>query len=173
MIKCPKCNQTLMDSAVTCQFCGADTKSVPRPITQKKEVRQRGFQTAPWIWPAYYACAGWYIFTGLVELISAVVAMNSTNDSAFGKSLSGFFAIGLIIGAINVIVGFGLILKVEFIRGITKIFCFLQLGGALMSIGGIVMASGVMGPAAYLYLGQHIVDLVSAGLMIYLLGETD
>ncbi len=30
MISCPNCNQTLPDSAVNCQFCGADVRSVKR-----------------------------------------------------------------------------------------------------------------------------------------------
>ncbi len=111
MITCPKCKNTLPDWAQSCQFCHSDLKAVARPVTVKKEVSYYG-QMAKWVWPCYYAISGYIVFIAVVLAALTLLA----------GPLDIMSKIGLTIDALILIVGLGLLVQNDFIRGIGMYF---------------------------------------------------
>ena len=172
MIKCPKCSQSLTDWATHCQFCGADVKAVPRPV-QAKKVRQRGFNTAPWIWPAYYACAGYYILSGLADVIQAVAISPHTKNPITHQESGEINYFGVVIGVATIIIGLGLIAKVEFIRGIVNFFAAFSILGSLFALFGLIVVGSLFGPIVIVFIVMQMISIFASAMIIYLIGETD
>lgn len=164
MISCPKCRATLPDGSGYCQFC--QTKFTPTATA-----RGEGDEAVPtaslnlaWVWPVYYFIAAWWIFDG-------VYGIAQTLRSQYPGSF--FSVIGIVISAVTALVGLGLVLKVELARGIVNVLCFLQILQGLFGIlGGFIMsfAIGIFGAIAMVL---AIVQIVLAGLMIFVIGETE
>lgn len=172
MINCPRCQQTLPDWAQTCQFCGSDLKGVQRPV-QPKAKRQRGFQTAKWIWPAYYACAGYFILNGLLETIGAIAVAGTVTKTPFGNIVNSVNYVGVVVGVLTIVVGIGLILKVEFIRGVVNFFCGISILISLLTLIPTILGSALVGLYGIVYIVRSLLSILTNGLMIYLIGETD
>jgi hypothetical protein len=132
MMKCPKCQASLPDGAGFCQFCKAQW-AAPPPARMARSggvgSTVAGTGTRPWVWKAYYAIAAWWILEGAVDILGATVF--ATEKHANG----GMFAISL--GAFSVLVGLGLILKVDLVRSIVNVLAWLNI---LFGLLGIVMA---------------------------------
>lgn len=174
MIQCPKCANGLPDWAQTCQFCGADTKAVARPAPAPGAPRRAVPAGQPkWVWPAYYACAIYFVISGGAEIIQNVVAMNNTKPNAMGETVSGYSVFGIVISAIMVIVGLGLAAKIEFIRGITNIYCWLVIITSALGLLGSILGGLFLGPIALLWGLFELLNIATAVFMIFLLGETD
>lgn len=156
MIKCPGCGNTLPDSFVRCQFCGADTTSVPRPAPVQKSRAKQAEGAPAWVTPAYYAVCGYYILSGLVSVIT-------------GLKSPGV----MILGGINICFGIGLAAKIDFIRGIANIICWIQIVLGALGIMGALALSALIGPLAFVLVGLDVIQIGAAGFMIYLIGETD
>jgi hypothetical protein len=128
---------------------------------------------APWVWPTYYLSAGWFIFNGAVTVAESIILMSKLDKSLFGSMFTPFTYVMLVVGIAQVAIGLGLILKIEFIRGVANIWCWLQIlagaRGLLASavLGGFFTGWGIIGIVRSLF------DICTAGLIIYLLGETD
>lgn len=174
MISCPKCNSSLPDWAQKCQFCGTDTTKVARPVVQKTKQRIAAFETPLWVNIAYYSIAGWFILSALISGATSIIAINSASNrnSILGEP-NAFDYIGLVFCGIQVIIGLGLIFKIEIIRAIVNFFCAIQI--LLSILGGLaafpmMIASPLIG---ILYLLLQIFNIATAGFMIYLIGETD
>lgn len=173
MITCPKCANALPDWSQTCQFCGADTKAVARAKPTATQMASTPYAQPTWIWPAYYIVSGYFVLTGLVEVIRAVLLMNAKSSSAVGESVGALSMVGIIVGGLSIIFGIGLLAKVEFIRAIVNFFCYLQILGGLCGIGTSLLGGLVLGPAALIGVVQSVLNIATAALMIYLIGETD
>lgn len=173
MIQCPKCSSSLPDWAQTCQFCGTDTKAVARPKPAPGKARSAPVGQPAWVWPAYYIVSGYFVVSGLVEVVRALVMMNAKTNNAEGAMVAQYSVIGLVVGVITVIIGAGLLAKVEFIRGIVNFFCYLKILGGLCGIGGSLFAGLFVGPAALFALLMSVFDIATAVLMIFLIAETD
>jgi len=174
VISCPKCKSSLPDWVQQCQFCGADTTKVARPVIQKTKPKIAAFETPLWVNIAYYSIAGWFILSALVSAATTVIAINSSSNrnSILGEP-TAFSYVGLVFCVIQVLIGLGLILKIEIVRAIVNFFCAIQI---LMSILGGLAAFPMMvlSPlAGILYLLYQIFNIATAGFMIYLIGETD
>ena len=175
MITCPKCQSTLPDWATTCQFCQTDVGKVARPPAAVKPQRVYGYGPAPWVWVTYYLIAGWWALSGLYDVVVGLTGIMHPPkaDSMFAVDTSILGYVMLILGAVTLVIGLGLILRIEIVRGIVNIFCWLRiLGGArrgLISFA-LIIAWPVMG---IITLVLAIVDIVSGALMIYLIGETE
>lgn len=119
-----------------------------------------------WVYPAYYTICGYYILSGLVGILAIV--LNKKSDLT-----DPFSILFIAVGALSVLIGIGLLAKVEIIRGIVNFFSFVKILGALRGIlgsFGMILLSTGLGIA---YLIFNVIDLAAAVMMIYLIGETD
>lgn len=173
MIQCPKCTHALPDWAQTCQFCGSDTKAVARPAPTPAAVRQAPAGQPKWVWPAYYACSIYFIISGGAEILQNVVAMNNTKPGPMGETVSGYSIFGIVISAIMVLVGLGLAARIEFIRGITNIYCWLVILSSALGLLGSLLGGMFLGPIALLWGLFELFNIGTAVFMIFLIGETD
>ena len=136
MINCPKCNATLPDWAAKCQFCGNTFTPAPKRASANDEQETPGQSlNLKWVWPAYYGIAGWWIVSGLYDVISALTSRHPG---------SLFSTISIVFAVITLLVGVGLIARVELARGIVNVLCFLQiLDGAFGMLGGFVFSFAI------------------------------
>ena len=160
MITCPKCQSTLPDWATSCQFCGTDVGKVARPVAAPTQKRVYGYAPAPWVWVTYYVIAAYWVLGDLLEIVKTCLDKSGPNP------------IVIVFAGVGALIGLGLICHVELARGIGNIYAWLKmLGGAwwvLVSFGAMLLYPP-LGIALFL-LG--VFDIVSAGLLIYLIGET-
>lgn len=119
-----------------------------------------------WIYPAYYIVSGYYALSGVIGILSVVLNKKNDMSDPFTIAMIAIYSIGLLIGI-------GLMAKIELVRGIVNFFSFFKILGALRGIlesFGIILWSTAFG---ILYLIFSVLDLCAAVLMIYLIGETD
>ncbi len=174
MIQCPKCTNQLPDWSQSCQFCGSDLKGVPRPATPKNtNTHYKPVGQPAWVWPAYYICAAYFILSGLYAVVEALLIMRKTTDNAAGSIAASMAWVGVIMGAVRTLIGAGLVARVDFIRGVVNIFCWLQILSSGLGVIGSLLAGLFVGPAALLYLLLNVFNICTAALMIFLIGETD
>lgn len=166
MIQCPGCGQSLPDTFSRCQFCGADVARVPRPVQAK--VQTHYYQPANWVWIAYYGIACWWLIGGAKDVYGGLKTMGR-DDLLF----PGIGIFGVIVGGVTVCIALGIILRLEFVRAIVNFWNFVKILMGLLSLYGSVTASLFVGPIALLWIFLTILDLASAVMMIYLIGETD
>lgn len=172
MIQCPKCNNTLPDWAQTCQFCKADLSKVPRPKTAVAAKRPL-MQTASWIWPTYYVISGYFVLSGIWEIVQTIFAASSHKPGAEATGMGPIQGFMIIIGVVTSLIGLGLLFKVELARGIVNVFCWIRIALGVLSLPATIGMVVVFGPLGVVMLVSSIFDIVSSGLMIYLIGETD
>jgi len=176
MIQCPKCQQSLPDWSQVCQFCQTDLKGVARPKTgdpaNNRPVANFG-QPAKWIWPTYYAISIYWIISGAKTLISAIVTSMYAQQNVFGESVKSLDVVGMIVGTLTILTGIGLIAKVEFVRGVVNVLCFLQILGNLCGLASLIMIGSILGPWVLVGIIFQVLNIATAALMIYVIGETD
>lgn len=174
MIQCPKCKASLPDWAKNCQFCNADTSKLTRPDPPAPKAKYKR-PMAAWIWPAYYIVSVYWIISGVQSILEALnVGPFATTIVFQGVKIDpGINIIGLVFGLFSAVIGFGLLLKIEAIRGVANVLCFLQIAGGLLGLWGGIMASAVLGPIGLLITIMNLLDIITGGLMIYVIGETD
>jgi hypothetical protein len=161
MITCPKCQSTLPDWATTCQFCGTDVAKVARPAPVKTQKKVYGYGPAPWVWVAYYLIGGWWVLSGGFHVFQA--AIHPSIVSIITCIFAGF----------QVLLGIGLILRIEAFRAVVHFFAWVWI--ALRALDtlfgfGMIFFSPLIGILMVLW---GLFDIVVAGLLIYLIGETD
>lgn len=156
MITCPKCSATLPPSRVNCQFCGADTSKVERPKAVKRESKGYVASKAVWVW--YTIISTYWALAGAVTLF-------------FGLSDGSSF--GVVIGAFDLAVGAGMLLRLRIFRGIAHILCWINLVKGLCFILGGLLGTTLFGPIAFIASIIGLVWVVTSGGMIYVIGETE
>ncbi len=120
--------------------------------------------TPGWVLPAYYGISGWWFLNGVWTVLSTLISKNGA---------SGFGVIIVVIGGLTALVGLGLILRIDAVRGIVNVLCALNiLFGAIGLITAFFM-TGVFGIWAAIGMIRNAIQIAMAGLMIYLIGETD
>ena len=120
-----------------------------------------------WVYPAYYIVASYFMLSGLLGAL-----LTLTNHKAMAEG-NMFTYVGLAFNGVGILLGLGLLFKVEIIRGIVNFVCGLSLVfGILGLIGslGMVLALGGLG---VLMLIRNVLDICMNAFMIYLIGETD
>lgn len=172
MIQCPKCQATLPDWAQQCQFCQTDTsklaKAVPQSSTYPRSNPNYG-QTPKWLLPLYYFLSTLYVIEGAVYLAMGVSLLMSSKGSAFGPLAT----IPIVVGGASLIIGVGLIAKVEAFRAIANFFSWITIVvNVLSTFSNLMMLLGGNGSAIGGLLG-NIVAIATAGGMIYTIAETD
>jgi hypothetical protein len=163
VIHCPKCNATLPDFAVRCQFCG--TTFASRNVDPRARAAGGTADAGQprWVWPAYYAIGGWWVVTGAISVLRSVLPGG-------GAGSSGFL---VIVGLVNIVFGVGLIARVEIIRGIANVLCFVNILFGLLGVVTGFLMTGILGGIGALMMIQSVIDIALAGLLIFLIGETD
>lgn len=162
MIVCPKCKATLSPSAQNCQFCGADVRTVPRPVVQQR--RSTGYQAPKWVWVVYTIIAAYWIFDGALDIASG--------SGVFGNKYTS--PVVVIVGAIGAGLGLGLLFRVELVRGIANILSWIKiLGGIFGILNGLMFGAFFSGLLGLILILFSVLDIVTGGLMVYLIAETE
>ncbi len=170
---CPTCQKQVISGVPTCQFCGSDLRG-KAPVQPKRSIFIDSDSYEPihtggkpgWVYPAYYAVCGYYILSSLIGIL--LVVLNKKNDMS-----DMFNIIAVAIYGLGIIVGIGLLAKIEIIRGLVNYLSFFKILGDLRGIFvsfGIMMLSTGLGLALLIF---NVLDLCAAVFMIYLIGETD
>lgn len=171
LITCPQCQRSLPPKMVNCQFCGASLASVARPTFAKRQVGPE-----PWVLTLYYVVAGYWIFGGVKEIITDALALVNLQSKAANSPLAGFsfiLYIMMAVGAFQLALGTGLLLKWEWARAVVNFFCWIRILFGLLGLYASILSVTIAGPMAALYIFLNVLDIVMAGLQIWLIGETD
>ena len=163
---CPRCSASLPDGAGSCQFCQAVWAPNASAGPGRPPVAGVQFnRPETWTTKAYFAVAAWWTLSGVWSVLQATAFATEKND--------GGGAVAIAFGAISAIIGLGLLLKVEAVRNVVVIMaCF----NILFGLFGVVMSfflaplAGIWGAVIIL---RQFIDIGLAGLMIFLIGETD
>ena len=171
---CPTCNKQVIAGVPTCQFCGSDLRGMA-PAQAKRSIFVDPDSYEPvhtggkpgWVNPAYYIVAGYFVASGLLAILLTVTNKKTMEDGG----MFTYISIGMY--GVSVVLGLGLLAKIEFIRGIVNFVCGISLIfgiiGLLGSFGGILIFGfwGIIG------LLRNVLDICMNGFMMYLIGETD
>lgn len=145
-VPCPQCKLPIMSFAALCPHCGYKIRAMGtfagRDAGPAVEWQEVAFTIMAIIW---VALAGFQLYSGLQI------------------KFEGLQSYVVIMAAIQIGVGLGLLFRVEWLGFVGKIMCYLTLLSA--SIG--VMTS--MGLGRWLLFGMNILQLAVAGFMIYLI----
>ncbi len=170
---CPTCQKQVISGVPTCQFCGSDLRGMA-PAQGKRsifidsdsyDVVHTGGKP-DWVYPAYYILSGYYIVAAIVQIL--IIMMGKKSDLS-----DPFTMIMIAIHGLSLIVGIGLLAKIEIVRGIVN---YLSFGKILGGLRGILISLGVMMISTgfgILLLILSVLDLSAGVFMIYLIGETD
>jgi len=112
-----------------------------------------------------------------VPVVYNLIALYWIADGGFdlvaGLSAKEPSLVAAVFGGFWMMIGFGLLVRIEFVRGLVNILSFIKIGfGVLAIIGGLV-GSATVGASALLIVLFGVIDVVTGGLMVYLIGETD
>jgi len=163
MIKCPKCTATLPDGSGYCQFCQSTFVPVG-PVQKQKEKVEIDFSGMPkWVWPAYRGIAIWWIVTGLYGIASTLLGPGKDTPDVLFMAAEGLSAM----------IGIGLLAKVEFVRKLVNICCFLTILQGGLGVVRIIISPHITGILALIQLLIEVLNIGCAVLMIYLIGETE
>jgi len=175
MISCPQCKATLPDETTYCQFCrnnfAAGTASQAARRSQIEEDSGYTYpETQPlnlkWVKPVYYGIAAYWVINALFSIGRLV---------SFGAAGSLFGAIFLVISLFSLLVGIGLLCKVELARNYVNFICWFNILGGACSLAGSFVLSIFSFTSLYGILGMifALLNLVLSVVMIFVIGETD
>ena len=148
-ITCPGCQNAVPIGLANCQFCGTSLAAINKTIPKAKwndtydphKVSYSGGRPG-WVWPLYYGICGWFILSGLMDIPQGLGMFAKKPDEA------GINLFVLIFAGIDILLGIGLLFKVEFIRGIVNFVC---------GIGLILGAIDIFSASHRLHFGVHSV----------------
>ena len=167
MLQCPKCAATLPDGSTFCQFCRSTWAPPPgmrAPQRMAASTPALG-QTYPWVWKAYYAIAGWWILNGTLSILRAT-AFATEKDSGGG-------ILAIVFGALTLLIGLGLVFRIDVARNLVTFLCFVSIVFGILGIVIMFFFAPVTGFWSVIGLASDILDIGLAGLMIFVIGETD
>ena len=169
---CPTCQKQVIAGVPTCQFCGGDLRGMAP--TQKRSMFVDSDSYEPvhtggkpgWVVPAYYIVASYFVLSGLLAILLTV-----TNKKSMDGSPMAFIPIAFY--AVSVLLGIGLLAKIEVIRGIVNFVCGISLIFGILGLIGSFGSVLVLGGLGVLMLIRNVLDICMNAFMIYLIGETD
>lgn len=167
-VACPGCQRTVPGEQPRCQFCGAALAAVS-PKTKASiwhdpdALPSEAYRRPDWIPLVYNIVAGYIAFSGVLQILVSALAMRRGDDGA---------VIGIIAGAISLLLGVGLLLRIEIVRGIVNFVCGISLLFGLFGLATSIPLLLLGGWGILIVLNQ-VLSIVSNGAMIYLVGETD
>ena len=162
MIKCPQCANSLPDSYVRCQFCGADVSKVAKvggaaDITARKTYN---WGPARWVVVAYNFIAVYYIATGAFSLLMGSGVLTGGKPNPFA----------LLGGAFSALVGCALAFRWEVFRSVIYFFLALSVAGGLLQLL-MFSAMTAFGAIVYLQICLTSISVIASGLMFYCYGQ--
>ena len=173
----PPCQASLPDWAKSCQFCGTDVTKLARPDRTVEKKRYAEFETPQWIWVCYYLIAAWWILGGLYSLAESFYVFGKPLELLKLEKDVGITAgpniFGALYGGITALFGLGLVLKLEIIRGIVNVIAGIKLAFGLLGLAGSLLGMMFAGALGLIFVLTNIVDVITAGMLIWLIGETD
>ena len=159
MKKCPGCSATLADGAQSCQFCGRTL--APPSVRLDRSPAPRSADVMPgaprWAKPTYNLIALYWLLNGSWGAVYDIALSGKDGPNYLGAAMS----------ALGALIGLGLLLRIEAIRGAVNFFCALQI---LFGILNVITAFLAGWP---LFMLLALFQIATAGLMIFLIGETD
>lgn len=165
MIECSGCHRQLPDWAQTCQFCGKDVRSVARPVATKQKVSGTVPGAPKWVLPTYYAIAAYFAIGGLLTLVFYFLGERDTS--------SVFDIVRPVSGGVNLLLGLGLLFRIELIRGVVNFVCGLNIIFGLLGLVGILLGMVFSGFYGFLMMLYQVFNIALNALMIFLIGETE
>lgn len=174
MISCPHCRATLPDGTTYCQFCRNNFAAGAAAQTNYRSQSDDAGPSYPepqalnlkWVKPVYYGVATWWVVSALFSILR--VFSNGMAGSVVG-------AIVLLLSLFSLLVGLGLIFKVELARGYVNIICWLNVVGGVFDIFGNFLLTfmpkvGIFGVLGMIF---AVINIALSILMIFVIGETD
>ena len=158
-IDCPRCGARAPDWTKQCPFCGYWIDPSLGDIT--------GLccDTPPWVWRAYYGMAILWIVTGAFWALLPLLGVHPPGPV-------GVPTYDVIAGCVSVIAGIGLISRIEAIRGVVNVLCWIQiLLGLLGTVLCIVLALETGGLSLMMLV--PVINVAGTVFMVWLLAETD
>jgi len=123
------------------------------------------------VWRLYYFFSALWMFDGLRVVIAFLVP--TLDEFAAGNPFASWGIAGMLVGLINMLIGLGLIFKVERIRGAANFLCGMNLLSSLVGFGMSILISGAMGLMGLLGVFFGMFYVVLYGAQIWVIGETD
>jgi hypothetical protein len=126
----------------------------------------------PWIGGLYYAIASYMILIGVVHIVLDAQRLASL-PRPVPNTVSDYFYFLFALGVFQMSLGLGLILKWEWARAVVKVFCYIAIffaGLSLMLSFGAVALGSISGGARIFF---SILDIVAWGTLLWLLSVTD
>jgi hypothetical protein len=116
-----------------------------------------------WVLTAYYGISVWYILDGFRIGAAALAA----------AAKEGLDVISVIIAVLNIVIGLGLLLRIEVIRSIVVFFAALNILFGIFSLVGSILGTMMFGWLSFVFTIWICISILLNMLMIYLVGETD
>jgi len=159
MRTCPHCGSAVPMASMCCPSCGRPVHAPPpvhAPRLRKAAAAGVAPGAPPWVPVAYNLTAAYWVLNGAWLIVQMLIL-----DPKGPKYLASAVA------ALPVLVGIGLLLRVEIVRGIVNVISALQILTGVLGTFGAFLAGE---PLAMI---QSLVQIAMAGFMIYLIGETE
>jgi ribosomal protein S27E len=158
-IQCPSCDMILKDTTENCPGCGASTIHLARS-TRDITGFSYGGPVPPFAWPLYYVISAYWVLSGIAAI--AFSAMSKDGIDIFSAMCPGF----------QVLLGIGLLLRLEIFRGIVNFLCWCSILGGLFTVIGSLLGMSVFGAMAIPFLLMGLLQIVTSALMIWVIGLT-
>lgn len=168
MIACPRCGKSIPGWQETCQFCGLilpeELRRWAESLSDEPYYKPVSQGPDPWVPVAYKVVATLWAIQGLVGVGWNLMA---------SMGGAGFFAsIAIMMGAVQMILGIGLLLHIEAIRGIVNFVAGINL---MLTAAFLVifLPLTLLMPFGWLRVISDLFTIALCAFVIFLIGETD
>ena len=174
MKRCPRCNAMMTDVSTYCQFCNTSTASPPpqsgaSALPQPPPIRPprvSGVRSEfAWAWKAYYGVSAWWLISGLYQIVNALTGSNDDFPAATFISAAA--------GALTCVIALGLMLRIEIVRGIVNFVAGMRIILGAINLVFLFFLGGFFHPFGAFMVAYICFDIVMAGFLIFLIGETE
>lgn len=169
MIQCPQCKNTLPDWVNVCQFCQTDVSQVARSGVADDVGRHGGKLPDKTIWGLYYAISAMWLINGATTIIDALRPKKFLGETVPPGAWEYAMAA---IGGVTIIIGIGLLCKLEIVRGVVNVLSGLNLLFGILGLIGSLMSIMVVGAFGLLFVFADLLRIIVAGATIWIIGET-
>lgn len=165
-VPCPSCRNSVPAGQPQCQFCGS-ALPVTAPVKGSvwhDDAVNTPYRRPTWVPLAYNLVSAYIGLSGLVQLVTGGVHIARDNWVGY---------IEVVMGTIGLVLGVGLLLRIEFIRGVVNFVCGMSILFGLFGLLASFPFMMVLGLVGLLWLLQSVFNIATNAAMIYLVGETD
>jgi len=162
MIKCPKCNHTLVATTMVCQFCGTDVSQVPRPVEQKVDKNAYKMLSKSTLRGFYFVC-GIQVALGIFEFLLGM--------GMFGSPGEMMKTVYEVYGLILALVGTLLMFRIAAIYQVSSAFCAVEVVLGVVFIISAPLTIEIPG-LKWGIIVMGAIQMISAGFLFYFAEET-